>query len=51
MIYFSMVFVWFLFKVMDSSISATAADFSEVVDFSTIHALLAKGQASSGWMA
>ena len=43
MIYFFMVLVWFLFQIMNSSISSTSADFSEVVDLSALCTLLSHG--------
>ena len=51
MIYLFMVLVWFLFQVMDSSISPTSPHFPEVVDFATLHALLSIDCTPSGWMA
>ena len=51
MIFFFMVLVWFLFLVMNGSISPTSADLSKVVNLATLHTLLPNGWALSGWMA
>ena len=50
MIYFFTVLVWFLFQVMDSSISSTSADLPEVVDLDTLPILLSIGRESFGCM-
>ena len=51
MLYFFMVLLWFLFQVMDSSISLPSADLSGVVDLTALHTLLSIGRASSRQMA
>ena len=47
-IYFFMVFIWFLFQVMDGSIFPTSEDLPKVVDLATLCTLLSIGWASSG---
>ena len=47
MIYFFMVLVWFLFQVVDGSISSASADLFEVVHLYALCALLVIDQASS----
>ena len=48
---FFMVLVWFLFQVMDGSISPASADLSKVFDLATLCTPLPIGQALSRWMA
>ena len=47
---FFMVLVWFMFSVMDGSVSPTSADISKVIDLAALDTLLPISQALSGWM-